>query len=244
MNSSAAARRFVHDAPGTWHSQFGQDRTIHELFADCRSCYFVDCAANEPLFLSNTRALERDYGWRGVCIEGNAVLVRKLEQHRSCRVVHTLVGDMDGAEVVFSVRPDGVQSGFSRVLVNATEESIQLEAERLRNRSAEPLKLERHKTLRLATILDRAHAPATIDYLSLDVEGHEEAVLGRFPFGKEGWTFRAMTVERPSDTLRATLRTHGMHYVRNHGAHGDEFWVHASMRARAAALGMMTNRTR
>ena len=236
-SSSSSNRRFVHDQPGTWHSQYGQDATIHKLFADCRNCFFVDCAANEPLYLSNTRTLERDYGWRGVCIEGNRELVRKLEHQRSCQVVHALVGDSDGDEVVFSVRPDGIQSGFSRVLHNASEAGLQLEAERLANRSASPLRLERHKTMRLASILDRVSAPRSIDYLSLDVEGHEDAVLGRFPFDR--YTFRAMTVERPSDALKSTLQTHGYHYVRNHGVHGDEFWVHGSIRGRAAALGLL-----
>ena len=235
----SSGRRFVHDTPGTWHAQHGQDATIHRLFANCSGCFFVDCAANEPLFLSNTRTLERDYGWLGLCIEGNSMLVRKLEQHRSCSVVHALVGETDGAEVIFSVRPDGMQSGFSRVLLNATDTNIQLEAERLANASREPLKLERHKTRRLESILDLAKAPQTIDYLSLDVEGQEEAVLGRFPF--ERYAFRAMTVERPSATLRATLRRHSYQHMSNHGPHGDEFWVHASMRTRAAALGLTAN---
>ena len=149
------------------------------------------------------------------------------------------MGDSDGAEVVFSVRPDGIQSGFSRVLPNASAATIQLEAERLANRSASPLMLERHKSLRLASILDRVHAPHSIDYLSLDVEGHEEAVLGHFPFDR--YTFRAMTVERPSDALKATLQTHGYHYIRNHGNHGDEFWVHGGVRGRAVALGLLPN---
>ena len=70
MNVSASGYRFVHDALGTLHSQHGQDATIIKLFGSRRNGYFVDLAANEPLYLSNTRTLERDFGWRGVCIEG------------------------------------------------------------------------------------------------------------------------------------------------------------------------------
>ena len=33
--------------------------------------YFVDLAANNATEASNTRLLERDFGWRGVCIEAN-----------------------------------------------------------------------------------------------------------------------------------------------------------------------------
>ena len=47
-----------HDTYGTWHGQSGQDRTIAKLFEDKRNGYFVDLASNEPIYLSNTRALE------------------------------------------------------------------------------------------------------------------------------------------------------------------------------------------
>ena len=65
------------------------------------------------------------------------------------------------------------------------------------------------------------------------MEGGEDAALLGFPFGR--YAFRALTVERPSDRLRDTLLRHGYAWVRDHGPHGDECWVHGSMRAHAAA---------
>ena len=58
------------DTLGHWNSQAGQDRTI-ALLTDYKPGFFIDLAANEPILHSNTRALERDYGWRGICIDGN-----------------------------------------------------------------------------------------------------------------------------------------------------------------------------
>ena len=86
-------------------------------------------------------------------------------------------------------------------------------------------------TVTLEAILDQHHAPRVIDYLSLDVEGHEWEVLGSFPFGK--YTFRAVTIERPSARLLALLRLHNYSYARHldwdNGDDIDQLWVHASM---------------
>jgi hypothetical protein len=54
---ASGGRGVVHDAPGTWHSQHGQDATVQKLFTDCSGCFFVDCAANEPFFHSPTHVL-------------------------------------------------------------------------------------------------------------------------------------------------------------------------------------------
>jgi len=45
----------------------------------------------------------------------------------------------------------------------------------------------------LNTILEECNAPAFIDYLSIDVEGHEPTILEAFDFDR--WRFGAMTVE-------------------------------------------------
>ena len=70
------------DRPGRWHSQSRQDEEVAavltETGAPLRNGYFIDLAANDPIFLSNTRALERDHGWRGLCIDGNTKLLQKL----------------------------------------------------------------------------------------------------------------------------------------------------------------------
>ena len=62
---------FEADVPGTWHSQAKQDELVHRLLHRKRSGFFVDLATNHPVRISNTRALERDFGWSGLCIEAN-----------------------------------------------------------------------------------------------------------------------------------------------------------------------------
>ena len=98
----------VHDADdrqGMWHSQSGQDHTVASILGTAptgRARFFVDLAANSPVVFSNTRALERDLGWSGICIEGNPHLIAALVGRRRCSVVCTLV-DSSVRSVTFDI---------------------------------------------------------------------------------------------------------------------------------------------
>jgi hypothetical protein len=59
-----------------WTSQVGQDRTIADIFDGKRGGFFLDLAANDATFLSNTLMLEQSFGWRGICVEANPGYVR------------------------------------------------------------------------------------------------------------------------------------------------------------------------
>ena len=61
------------------------------LFAHKRDGYFIDLASNQPIFLSNTRSLERDFGWKGLCIDGSLDLAIKALERRTCQPVQAIV---------------------------------------------------------------------------------------------------------------------------------------------------------
>ena len=70
--------------------------------------------------------------------------------------------------------------------------------------------------------------PTVVDYLSLDVEGYEEQALASRGGLFERYTFRVMTIERPSPTLRRRLQAHGYQYVSYKLGCYDQLWVHQS----------------
>ena len=84
------------DRQNAWHSDFGQDKYVQELLGGKRGGFFIDLAANNPIHSSNTRALERDYGWSGLCIEPNPYYHAPLAKKRSCRLVVCAVSDSEG----------------------------------------------------------------------------------------------------------------------------------------------------
>eukprot|EP00966_Prymnesium_polylepis_P177146 4102950-Prymnesium_polylepis.2 len=170
------ARSF--DVPHLWNSQCGQDAFVHAALAwpadadspPAEGRYFVDLAANRAVHLSNTRSLERDFGWRGLCIEGNPTLVRELLHHRECDVVEAVVAG-HAREVAFLVNVDRGFDGLSRVA--APGEHLHS------TQSGSGFKATVMQGLSLGSILAKARAPRVIDYLSLDVEGHEEEARAR-----------------------------------------------------------------
>jgi len=84
-------------------------------------------------------------------------------------------------------------------------------------------------TVSLQDVLTYFKAPSVIDYLSLDVEGAEEAVLSNFAF--HSYQFRVITVERPSEKLRKILQNNEYAYICDNGSYGDELWVHKQQRS-------------
>ena len=82
------------------------------------------------------------------------------------------------------------------------------------------------ETRRLETVLTECQAPSDIDYLSIDIEGSEERVLGSFDFGK--YRFKCMTVERPTHTLMRILKENGYVLIKEI-PRLDCFYIHESL---------------
>ena len=86
-----------------WHGQEGQDRIVVTLLetesstrrdaASKQRRYFIDLASSGGLTHSNTVVLERDYGWRGLCIEANSVFWPSVVNRRTCEVVGAAVAE-------------------------------------------------------------------------------------------------------------------------------------------------------
>ena len=193
------------DLPGRWCSTSGQDQTVVALLGNTGGRYFIELGANAPIVGSNTRALERDHGWRGICIEPSPQLHAALLAKRKCEVIGAAVSDKER-------RVGLIDAGQASHLFDIDPRS--------RSRAATTT-----LTVRLSSILEYINAPARIDYFSLDVEGHEERVMASFPFEKH--RISILTVERPSRTLEATLHSQHYEYVCNHGHYGDQLWVDA-----------------
>ena len=195
------------DHLGKWTSTSGQDRTVAALLGRGEERFFIELGAFAPIDGSNTRALERDLGWRGICIEPSAKLHAGLLAIRKCEVVGAAVSDEETTAGL-------IEAGQGSQLFKLDDH----------RRSSTTTAVS---TIRLSRILSYFHAPPRIDYFSLDVEGHEERVMASFPFEKH--RISLLTVERPSGRLQSTLRAKGYEYVCDHGHYGDQLWVDASM---------------
>ena len=192
-------------------SQVGQDYWVYgEVFNEKRDGFFIDIGAHNGVNFSNTFLLEKRYNWTGICIEANPNLFQSLKSNRSCKCLNQCVSNKEES-LTFAL--SGLWGGIvapdcdlSRVESNNT---ITLEAVRLEN------------------LLQQEGAPSVIDYLSIDIEGAEDRVLLEFPFEK--YIFNCITIERPSNKLKALLAEKG--YILIKEIPGlDCFFIHRSFK--------------
>eukprot|EP00667_Euglena_gracilis_P017083 EG_transcript_17949 len=201
--------------PVNFNGQLLQDAITLKLLNNKTHGYFLDLAASDPVYLSNTYTLERWFGWDGICIEGNPHFIESLKQGRNCTVVHAAVSSAHNETVRFRV-DNGVLGG---IISHHTD-----------NRPGAHEKgwaIMELQTRKLEDILAEHCAPEVIDFFSLDVEGSEWEVLRNFPF--DAYQFRVLTIERPPVALTQLLRRHGYHRLGLVGCFGEQVWVHKQL---------------
>lgn len=184
------------DRSGVWHSQLSQDRIVATLLRQKRSGYFVDAASSEPLLHSNTRTLERDFGWSGLCIEANPRFWNATASMRKrCCLVGAAVAERR-AEMNYHSYPNAF-AGMGGLIRPGTKNAFKPPSMAV-------------QAVTMAEVLKRFNAPPTIDFMSLDVEGAEELAMRAFPFDVH--TVSIMSIERPRAKLVSLLQSHGYRY--------------------------------
>lgn len=189
-----------------WYSQFGQDRwaasdqCLEKKLRDSISCttltkhevfktggYFVELGSHDGITNSNTKALEDRFSWNGVCIEPDPLNFRLLSYNRPhCTKRNVLVGSSTGSRVSFV--SGGLLSGIFGGMGGATG----IHGVRTTGQPKRGTFLTM-TAVTLTDVLDDVDAPHFIDYLSLDVEGNEHAVLTGLDHSK--YKFGRITVE-------------------------------------------------
>jgi len=129
------------------------------------SGFYVDVGANDP-DIDNVTRVFYERGWSGINIEPLASNFARLKKRRPRDLnLHLAAGDQDGTITFYEI---GKWHGYS-----TTDSEIAAQHRR------DGLKVIEYKTpmRRLASVLDEHARGKTIDFLSVDVEGAELAVL-------------------------------------------------------------------
>lgn len=149
---------------------------VREFFGDTKG-FFVEVGANDPRQGSQSWHLEQA-GWRGVLIEPQPQLAAKLREARSAAVFAVACSSPQRAGGTLPLHLAGPMSAIDRdrMAYGAIPEAV----------IDVPVRT-------LDDILVEAGAPAPLDFLSVDVEGHEIEVLKGFNFAR--WRPRLILLE-------------------------------------------------
>jgi len=155
---------------------------LHET-ARKQGGYFVEFGAGDGLALSSTWPLERDFGWRGILAEPNPAWFDCLPRNRPlARIDRRCVYRETGQTVAFAATRHPLLSTICEFV----------------DRDGHAKSRSEHTVIEVETVslndLLRSHgAPRTIDYICIDTEGSELAILQRFDF--DAWDVALFSIE-------------------------------------------------
>ena len=149
-------------------AQLNQDIKVLEFYKYKKNGYFVDIGANDGINISNTYLLEKDYQWKGICVEALPNKFKELVKNRTSININKAVYDTTGLTLDFSSNDlfSGITKNIDKYKNSLNKEVIKVE------------------TITLNDILEQNNAPNFIDYLTLDTEGSELIILNAVNFDK------------------------------------------------------------
>jgi FkbM family methyltransferase len=164
-------------------SQWGIEDRIGEVVDLSRPGFFCEAGAADGLSQSNTYWLERVHGWRGALVEPIPAMAERCRANRpGSHVTEAALGGPDRAGETVTLRFAGLMTITEGGFGTPDEEDAYIERGLKTQGIAESYRVE-VPVRTLESVLDEAGAPEDLDFLSLDIEGYEAAVLrglGRF----------------------------------------------------------------
>lgn len=185
-----------------YFGQNGEDAILRRFF-DKPHGFYVDIGAFDGVYLSNTLVFEKA-GWDGICVEALPPYAELCRQNRPrAKVVNAAVTGDGRATLDLVADPTGLFTGQTPPIdeVNGIYESWGFQRPEWET--------VRVPTITLNKLLEDA---PPIDFLSLDIEGGEEAVISGLDF--ERHTPRILLLENPTEEMNKILALHGYQLAR------------------------------
>lgn len=203
--------------------QFAEDRILLEIFGDRPEGYCVEIGAYDGLTGSASYAFEKR-GWHCLLVEPIAALVEEIRKHRTCTVVNCAVSNKEGVATLFVA--ENVEEMSTLDLTSDRRKWIEQVGGTVKEITV--------RTATLDSLLAEAAFPE-IQFITIDVEGHEMAVLEGFTL--EAHRPRIVIIEdnSASDDPRARggdprvgrhMSEHGYVHFRRTGV--NEWYAHES----------------
>jgi FkbM family methyltransferase len=206
-------RRAVLEARGddrlSWPALHDLDRQLVEILPQ-RPGFFIEAGANDGYEQSNTYALEKLRGWRGLLVEPIPALYQEAVKERPGAIVrNAALVDHDFAGTTVEMRHGGLMS-----VVSGARGSVEADHDWVAG--AFVLGLEHEYTVEVpARTLDDLIVEAGdphVDLLSLDVEGYEPQVLAGLDLARRGPDFLLIEVREPATGKAPIDAIVGEHY--------------------------------
>jgi hypothetical protein len=218
-DASPFERAFIEFALGMWDqgwSQFSQDKFVLFCLEEPRGGTFVEFGGADGLTHSNSALLESGYGWHGLLLEPNPFEFPLLRRNRpGCRALNAAVkcSDADEMDLVICGQLSTVR-GFEPADKHSAARS-----------TSGILRRVRCVDLNEA-IVAAGFGSETLDYLSVDSEGSELAILRRFNFERGPRILTLECNERAADeaAIRSVMAANGYRETMSQRLTAPDLW--------------------
>ena len=175
------------------YSQNFEDVLLNRIFKEKNSGFYIDVGAHDPDELSVTK-LFYDKGWRGINIEPIPMSYEKFLNARVRDInINVAVSKTEKELDFFKVMGTMVDGNDASAFSSFDKESI----EELCEEFDYTFKTLKVKTIPLKKICEKYCTGVTIDFLKIDVEGHELGVIESADFDKFRPTIIVVEATKP-----------------------------------------------
>jgi FkbM family methyltransferase len=206
------------------YSQFGEDRILAEIFHEKTRGNCVEVGANDGYHGSTSLYFEKQ-GWDCILIEPNPLLAAKLRAERSGQVFECAASDAEGTATLQLAEGAELAHALSSISNDAATKRIV----RRHGYATRPVQVA---TRPLDAVLEEAGV-THIDFITIDVEGHELSTLRGFSLQR--WRPTIVIVEDNGlfgdKPVQRHLKSHG--FVRFHRTGVNDWYTHRSNEALA-----------
>ena len=212
-------------AAGTYRSQNGEDRWLEAHFGAKRDGFFVEVGAYDGVNLSNTYHFEQS-GWTGLLVEPDPEMAERCRRERPRSLTFPCAAGDSAGEISFYKVTGG--EAYSTTSLSAAHRD-RLERMGLTWREV------RVAVRTLDSILEEARA-SRVDFVSIDVEGGELAVLRGFDIRrwKPGVVIVETNAARRDPEIGRYFVAHGYGY--HHSIDVNDFYLPLTIRGVAGVV--------
>jgi FkbM family methyltransferase len=173
------------EVENVFYSQFGEDKVLFEIFQRKTSGVCVDVGANNGVDDSISLFFEK-IGWKCILVEPNPSLCQGMRAVRNALIYECAASNQSGTATLYVVEGAARSDGLSTISTDKKNH------DRIKSYGfvSRPVQV---RTMTLDEILADAQVDSDIDFISIDVEGHEYEVLEGF--SPERWKPKIMLLE-------------------------------------------------
>jgi hypothetical protein len=225
MDVTKRILEFASTYTGATHSQLGQDIMVMALTGHKHGGYFVEFGVMYGVQYSNTAVLEQELGWRGIVCEPGRVFHAALLQNRTCSIDLRAVHEVSGQHLEF-------KETLTELGLSGLTEFFDSNEMHTARRQASTGATYLVQTVSLNDLLDQHQAPDRLDYMSMDTEGSEHAILGAFDFDRHRaaiFSIEHNYLEPRRQQIKNIMLANGYHHIVPELSGHDDWFIDPSL---------------